>query len=356
MDKTISRVLSCFNLEGNISEIKQIITGHINNTYRVTTDDARKYTLQTINKYVFKHPDRVMANITAVTSFLKKKITAVGGDPDRECLTVIFASDGKPFVLDDEGNYWRLYKFIDNSYTVDSVENLEQIRSAGEGFGRFQNMLADFPMGELYDIIPDFHNTPKRYEQLMEAVKNDVCGRAAECAEEIEFFRQHYGIMCSLQGKLPLRVTHNDTKFNNILIDSDTNRALCVIDLDTVMPGYSVLDFGDAIRFAANTAEEDETDMSKIHIDMELYSAFCEGFLPCVSDLTPLEVSLMPAGAVVITLELASRFLADHINGDKYFQIHRPNHNLDRARCQIQLVRSMEHHMDEMQRIIEKYK
>ncbi len=360
MINTVKKIMSNFDISGEINEVKSIVTGHINTTYRVSIGN-KKYTLQTINKYVFKNPPAVMDNIVAVTEFLKKKIKMAGGDAERECLTVIKAKNGLPYYEDEEGNFWRLYIFVDGSYTVDTVENPMQLKSAGAGFGKFQAMLSDFPMDTLIETIPSFHDTSLRFSQLMDAVEENPVGRAESVREEIEFFIKRKDIMCSLvkmtdEGKLPLRVVHNDTKFNNILIDEKSGEALCVIDLDTVMPGLSVLDFGDAIRFAANSAEEDEVDLDKVYLDMTLYNAFAEGFMSEIGEnLTKCEIENMPLGALVITLELASRFLADHIMGDKYFKIHREGQNLDRARCQMKLALSMEENMNKMQDIIKKY-
>ena len=360
----LNKIIKAFCLPGEITDIKPIVTGHINTTYRVTVEEngiKKPYTFQTINKYVFKNPELVMDNILKVTTHLKKKISEAGGDPERECLTVIMSHDNLPYYIDENGEYWRVYSFVDDSYTVDVVETPAQLESAGRGFGRFQQMLADFPMSELAETIPSFHDTELRLSQLEEAVAEDRCGRASSVADEIDFFRKRKEVMCSLvkmqkEGKLPLRVTHNDTKFNNILIDNKTNEALCVIDLDTVMPGLSVHEFGDAIRFAANSAEEDETNLEKVYLDKELYKAFTKGFISELAGfVTDEEIRLMPLGALVITLELASRFLADYINGDVYFKIHRDGQNLDRARCQMKLASSMEENMDFMKKITEEY-
>ena len=360
----LNKIINAFRLSGEVAEIKPIVTGHINTTYKVTVSGngvKKPYTFQTINRYVFKEPELVMNNILKVTTHLKRKISEAGGDPERECLSVVMTEGGLPYYIDDNGEYWRVYGFVDDSYTVDVVETPSQLESAGRGFGRFQQMLADFPMSELAETIPRFHDTEMRLSQLEDAVSEDRCGRAASVADEIEFFRKRKDVMCSLvnmqkEGKLPLRVTHNDTKFNNILIDNKTNNALCVIDLDTVMPGLSVLDFGDAIRFAANSAEEDERDTDKVFLDKELYKAFTKGFVSELAGfVTDEEIRLMPLGALVITLELASRFLADYINGDVYFKIHRDGQNLDRARCQMKLASSMEENMDFMKKITEEY-
>ena len=241
-----------------------------------------------------------------------------------------------------------------DSITYDFVENSQVLPSAGYAFGRFQAMFADFPLEKLHATIPDFHNTSKRLDTLFEVVAQDPLGRAKDLQDEIHFFEQHKELASRLDemlaaGEVPLRVTHNDTKYNNILMHKDSGEPLCVIDLDTVMPGLAMHDFGDAIRFAANTAEEDEPDLSKVGINMDNYRAFTQGFVAaCQGFLTPAEIDSMALGAITITIELASRFLADHINGDKYFRIHRENHNLDRARCQIKLAQDMIARYDEM--------
>lgn len=360
----IADIIKNFDIAGEFINVKRITTGNINTTYRVTMEHEGKkheYTLQTINKYVFKNPRQVMENIVGVTKALKEKIEAEGGNADRECLNVVYAADGLPYYVDDSGEFWRLYRYISNSYTMDAAQTPEQLKSVGEGFGRFQARLADYPMDSLWETIPNFHDAHLRYRQLMDAAKEDVCGRAHEVTEELDFFRQRYDEMRKISdlaesGELPLRVTHNDTKFNNILIDQKTEQALCVIDLDTVMPGLAVFDFGDAVRFAANAATEEETDLSKVYLDINMYNAFTEGFLSQLDGkLTQTEIKLMALGAKTITMELASRFLADYLKGDKYFKTHREGQNLDRARCQIKLALSMEEKFEEMERVIAKY-
>lgn len=353
-----------FDVTGNVLCIEPLTSGHINTTYCVKIQNhgqVYQYTLQVINKYVFKDPVAVMENIVNVTAHIKKALELDGGNVERESLTVVFTKDRLPYYLDEKGEYWRLYKYIGNAHTLNFVQNPCQLYNAGFGFGKFQRMLFDFPIKSLHETIPQFHNTRLRYEQLMEAAKNDVIGRAKDVQAEIAFFTARKDEISMLvdfteQGRLPLRVTHNDTKFNNILIDDETNDALSVIDLDTVMPGLLVHDFGDAIRYAANTAEEDETDLSKVSIDLDAYKSFSDGFLTALCDtLTPLEFECLPWGAKIITMELAMRFLADHLNGDKYFKIHRPNHNLDRARCQLRLAQSMEENFNTMAELIAKY-
>jgi hypothetical protein len=360
----IAEISSHFQTRGQLKKVKSIIQGHINSTYRLTFDDngtERLYTLQAINQYVFKNPELVMENICAVTDFLKKKILASGGDVSRETLNVVPAEDGRSFYIDANGDYWRVYDYISGATTYDTVQNLKHLYNAGYAFGKFQTMLADFPIDRLHDTIPDFHNTKKRLEDFMEAVKRDECGRVKDAWREIELIARRTGdasllLDMAARGELPIRVTHNDTKYNNILIDDETNEALCVIDLDTVMPGLAAYDYGDAIRFAASSAAEDETDLSKVYLNMELYEQFTAGFVRATDGfLTDTEILTLPWGARIITLELASRFLLDHLNGDKYFRIHRPNHNLERARCQLALVLDMEKRFDDMCEIVKKY-
>ena len=365
MDSRLTKIVEQFSTSGSAVKFDPINTGHINSTYRVTCADENgvesAYTLQKINKYVFKQPELVMENICAVTDFLRNKIALAGGDTTRETLSVVPAKDGKAFYMDEEEEYWRLYPYIDNASTYDSVENPIHLKNAGYAFGRFQTQLADFPIEKLHDTIPNFHNTRKRFDDFFAGVEADVCGRVKNALPEIEIlkkFRHLSGFLLEKQeaGILPLRVTHNDTKYNNILIDDATNDALCVIDLDTVMPGLAAYDFGDAIRFAANTAAEDETDLSKVKLDLDLYECFTSGFVSAIAGfLGDEEIKLLPYGALLMTLEVGSRFLLDYLEGDKYFRIHRPEHNLERARTQLTLALDMERHFDEMNEIVRKY-
>jgi thiamine kinase-like enzyme len=358
-------VCTAFNLPGEFEGYKQFDNGHINKTYLVKLKESdtvkKNYIVQAINGYVFKNPAIIMRNIKEVTSHIKNKIIMEGGDTAREIINFLFTDDGKNYYLDENNNFWRVYPFIERSITFEKVENEKMLYNAGYAFGKFQRMLSDFPMEKLEDTIPDFHNTKKRLDYFFNMVEADPENRVKDLKDEIEFFQKRRDIASKLinmqeNGELPLRVTHNDTKYNNILMDIDTYEALCVIDLDTVMPGLSVYDFGDAIRFAASTAAEDETDLSKVTINMNYYEAFTKGFIGASKGFfTENEINNMAWGAVIITLELASRFLADHINGDKYFRIHRPNHNLDRARNQMKLVLSMEENFKQMCDIVKKY-
>jgi hypothetical protein len=354
-----------FNIQGELLEVTTIKTGHINNTYCMTykigDSDKKSFIIQAINRYVFKNPEKIMENVHAITNHLRRKIAEQGGDPERETLNFLRTCEGEDFFIDDEDNFWRAYIYIDNSRTYNEVHDTDLLYSAGFAFGNFQRMLADFPINALHETIPDFHNTKKRMLAFSEAVKRDEMGRAKDVQPEIKFFEVRFDMASRLidmleSGQMPLRVTHNDTKYNNILIDNETKKALCVIDLDTVMPGLSVYDFGDAIRFAASSAAEDETDLSKVYMNLDYYEAFTKGFIGASKGFfTQNELDNMAWGARIITMELASRFLMDHLNGDLYFRIHRENHNLDRARNQIKIVRDMEEKFDEMNAIVKKY-
>lgn len=355
-ESTIRKVLKQYEIAGDLCDMTQLVNGHINDTFQVCLDDngdKRQYILQRINDYVFKNPALVMDNIREISQYLENRLSC------DDCSIISFINNraGRNHTVCDGGT-WRLCPYIDNSVAYEQVENSQVLVSAGYAFGRFQALLAEMPIDRLAETIPGFHYTPGRLQQLFEAARRDPQGRAGSVARELDFFHRNQelaGRLADLQqrGMLPLRVTHNDTKYNNILMDRNNGKPLCVIDLDTVMPGLSMHDFGDAIRFAANEAVEDETDLSKVRLNMGHYAAFTRGFMAAAgSFLTPCEVDHMALGAVVITIELASRFLADHIEGDRYFRIHRPGHNLDRARSQIRLAEDMLAHLDEMNAIV----
>mgnify|MGYP000141942057 FL=1 len=303
-----------------------------------------------------------MENVVGVTSWLRKKIVENGGEPERETLNLVPAKDGKAFYKDSEGEYWRVYLFIEGAKTYDLVENQEDFYQSAVAFGRFQGLLADYPAETLHETIQDFHNTVKRLDTFKKAVEADGCGRAAQVQEEIQFVLDREALahkLCDMQaeGKLPLRVTHNDTKLNNIMIDDETRKAICVIDLDTVMPGLSVNDFGDSIRFGASTGAEDEPDLSKVSCSMELFELYTKGFVEgCKGSLTEEELDMLPVGAMTMTYECGMRFLTDYLEGDHYFKIHREGHNLDRCRTQFKLVKDMEEKWNQMNEIVNKYR
>ena len=360
-----SEALINFQIEGMVMKSARYGSGHINDTYLLTLrkDDETegRVILQRMNKSVFTNPVELMENIQGVTSFLRKKIIEKGGDPDRETLNVIPAKDGKPYFIDSEGQYWRGYIFIEDATSYDQVEKAEDFYQSAIAFGNFQNLLADYPAETLHETIVGFHDTKKRFETFKKAVADDVCGRAASVKEEIDFVLARedvanvFGDLLA-KKEVPLRVTHNDTKLNNIMIDDVTGKGVCVIDLDTVMPGLAMNDFGDAIRFGANTAAEDEKDLSKVWFDIDLFDIYAKGFIEgCNGRLTAKEIELLPMGAKVMTFECGMRFLTDYLQGDTYFRVHREGHNLDRCRTQFKLVADMEAKWDAMNEIIKKY-
>lgn len=351
-------ILTAFGLSSHCA-VKSLDGGHINDTFLV--EDGGKFTLQRINRYVFPSPQDIMENITGVTEFLRKKILEQGGDPDRETLNIRRTTDGNTLFVDKDGEPWRCMSYVDGASSRETVESAAMLREAGRAFGEFQNLLSGYPADTLHETIVNFHNTPERYRQLMDAAQQDKAGRLDSVSEEMEFASQRKSD-CSLlmdlleEGKLPLRVTHNDTKMSNVLIDDATGKALCVIDLDTVMPGLTAFDFGDSIRAGATTAAEDEKDLSKVHFDLDLFQAYTEGFLSAAGNaLTPLELQTLPDGARLMTYEVGIRFLADYLNGDVYFRTAYPEHNLVRARNQFKLVEEMEQRRPGMDKIIQKY-
>lgn len=365
VNETVKMAAVQFLEEENIISIQPFGNGHINDTYMVETQNEtgrRKLVLQRINHEIFKHPEKVMENILKVTSHLRGKIAEAGGDCDRETLEVICTKDGKPYYKDAQGNYFRMNQMIEQAVCYDEVSKPEDFYESAVAFGRFQSMLADFPAEELCETIPGFHDTKARYERFCQVAEEDRMGRAAEMAEEIRFVKERVHLTEILgqkqaAGELPLRVTHNDTKLNNVMLDAGTGKALCVIDLDTVMPGLAVNDFGDAIRFGASTGAEDEKDLDKISCSMELFDVFTKGFVEgCENRLTEEELKALPFGAIVMTLECGMRFLTDYLEGDVYFKIHREGHNKDRCRTQFKLVKDMEEKWDEMAGIVEKYR
>ena len=326
--------------------------GHINDTFLVVNE--RRYILQRMNNSIFLSPDKMMENIIGVTEHIRSKARSRGGDVSRASLVVVPTVSGEMFYRDSIGSWWRLYEFTEGTVTKEVVENARDFYTCAEAFGAFQADLADYPADKLYETIKNFHNTPWRFSNLKKAIEENRVGRLAEVEAEVDFALAREEFAATLErareeGSLPLRVTHNDTKLNNILFDAETALPVCVIDLDTVMPGYSVNDFGDSIRFGANTAVEDETDLSKVSLDLELFETYAEGFIKgCGGRLTATEIELLPVGAMMMTLECGIRFLTDYIEGDTYFRISRPSHNLDRCRTQFALVADMEAKLDEM--------
>ena len=333
--------------------------GHINNTFLV--DSEPRVILQRINTSIFKNPAEVMANIMAVTAYLRKKIAENGGDPTRETMTFLTTKEGLPYYKTAEGDYWRACYFVEDTVCLEVAESPEDFAEVAHTFGRFQRMLADFPADQLHETIERFHDTPNRFAQLEEAIAADRAGRVASVEAEIALCRkfQKYASLIVdgiANGSVPLRVTHNDTKLNNVLLDAKTRKGICVIDLDTVMPGSLLYDFGDAMRTGASTGAEDEIDLSLVQFDIPKFEAFTAAFLKELGDsMTDRERELLPYSALIITLEQATRFLADHINGDVYYHIHRENHNLDRARTQLKLVCDIDNLLPKMQEIVSKF-
>ena len=354
-----------FQMAGEVADIQSYGNGHINDTYLVHVkngENVKRMILQGINTDIFQDVDGLMENIQKVTSFLREEIVKEGGDPERETLNVVPTLEGKSYFKAEDGKCYRMYKFIEGAVTYDAVRTPEDFYESGKAFGNFQSKLAAFPAEELHETIPDFHNTPVRFARFEEVVKEDKLGRAKDVQEEINFVLSRKALAEELAGllkagKLPLRVTHNDTKLNNIMLDEKTGKAVCIIDLDTVMPGLSVNDFGDSIRFGASTGAEDERDLTKVECSMELFELYTKGFVEgCKGRLTEAEMDALPLGAMTMTYECGMRFLTDYLEGDTYFRIHREGHNLDRARTQFKLVADMEQKLDTMKAIVAKYR
>ena len=350
----MEHIISHFQLQGAPIRCERYGNGHINETYLLETDAPHAYILQKVNRQVFPDVPNLMRNIQLVTSYLWQQTP----DP-RRVLTLVPTADGQAYMVDPDGEFWRVYEFVTDSLCLDRPENERDLQQSGLAFGTFQNQLASFPAHTLTEIIPHFHDTPVRYEQLKDAIRMDRAGRVKEAEAEIEAymaFEKYAGFLMNLlkQGELPLRVTHNDTKLNNVLLDAATRTPLCVIDLDTVMPGLAANDFGDSIRFGAATAREDEQNLSKVGMSLQLFEAYARGFLSaCGTRLTPLEKETLPMGAMLMTLECGSRFLADYFNGDVYFHNARPGQNLCRARTHIKMAQDMKSKLGQMQKIIE---
>lgn len=358
LEKRAKEAVRHFQIQGETGEVCPWGSGHINDTFLV--DAAPRYIIQRMNRSIFIKPMEVMDNITGVTSFLKEKIRKAGGDELRETLTVIYSENGKPLYKDSFGDCWRMYYMIEDAECYDQVESEQDFYESAKAFGNFGRLLSDYPAETLHETILGFHDTKARYDVFCRAVEADVCGRAKDVQREISFFverEQITGLLGRMQaeGELPLRVTHNDTKLNNILIDKKTGKGVCVIDLDTVMPGLSVHDFGDSIRYGASTGAEDEPDLSKVSFDIHLFELYTRGFLEgCQGSLTETEIAMLPMGAKVMTYECGMRFLTDYLQGDSYFKIHRQGQNLDRCRTQMKLVEDMEANWEQMKQIVQR--
>lgn len=353
MNTKIEDIISKFDFGSPVTSCSQFGNGHINWTYRVETQNGGLYVLQRINTYVFRDPVGLMQNIELLTNFMRKKES----DP-RKVLELVPAKNGKTFIVTDDDEYWRVYVFVKDSVCYDQAETPELFKESGRAFGNFQNMLADFPVSELIETIPDFHNTPARYAAFEKAVSEDSAKRVSGAAADIDNYLSEKDFASFLldkaaDGEIPMRVTHNDTKINNVLFDRNTNKALCVVDLDTTMPGFAAMDFGDCIRYAGNNAAEDEQDLDKVFVRMDLFQTFAEGFLGvCGKNLSRAELILCPEAAKLITLETGLRFLTDYLQGDVYFHTAYPEHNLVRARTQFKLVQNMNTRMNEMRQVI----
>ena len=346
-------LLKQFKLDAPAASCERYGCGHVNETYLVVSESGRRYILQKISTRAFHDVPALMQNIISVTQFLREKT-----DDPRGVLTLVPTVDDQLYLSREDGSYWRLYDFVEDAVCLQAPETPEDFYQSALAFGSFQQMLTDFPAETLSETIPMFHNTANRFKLFREKLAEDPMGRAASVKAEIEFALAHEAEASTLvdlqaSGQLPTRVTHNDTKLNNVMLSETERTPLCVIDLDTTMPGLSAYDFGDSIRFGAATAAEDEKDLSKMEMNLDLFRIFTRGFLTACPGLTENERKALPLGALTMTLECGTRFLTDYLDGDHYFGIHRPEHNLDRCRTQFKLVRDMESKWDEMAKIIE---
>ncbi len=367
----LEHVTSYFDTTGRFVSGRTYGTGHINDTFLITcriadggrasvdTAGTRRYILQRINHHVFREPDRLMENVLRVTSHMRGKMAQHGRNPDRNSLTLIPTKSGDHWLHDGEGNTWRHYIFIENTVGYDIVDSAKKAYEGGRAFGEFQRFLVDLPGDPLHETIPDFHNMRVRLNRFSKALDADAAGRASSVKDEISFVESRASGMTRVvelgeRGEIEARITHNDTKINNVLLDAENDEAVCVIDLDTVMPGYVLYDFGDSIRTATNTAAEDEPDTSKVAVDLDLFGAYTAGYLSQAGAfLDRTERSLLSFSARMMTFIIGLRFFTDHLEGDHYFKIHHPDHNLQRARAQFALLSSMEAKAEEMERIVE---
>lgn len=346
-------VLKHFRLQGGVISCEPYGCGHINRTFLVVMDSGKRYILQGLSTVAFKDIPGLMENVGAVTRHLAQKVA-----DERGCLHLVPTVEGADYYHDGAQGYWRVYDFVEDSLCLQAPETPEDFYQSAVAFGAFQRQLADFPAQTLHETIENFHNTPDRYAKFKAVLAQDRLGRAANARYEIEEFLKREAVGATLMnmlhaGKLPLRVTHNDTKLNNVMLDAKTRKPLCVIDLDTVMPGLLAFDFGDSIRFGAATAAEDEQDLSKVSMDLALYRIFARGFISACPKLTEAEYVSLAWGARTMTLECGLRFLTDYLDGDRYFAIHREGQNLDRCRTQLKMVQDMEGKWEQMLAIIE---
>ncbi len=354
-----------FRFEGDLIDANPFGSGHINDTYRArfqqNDGSLRQYIIQRINHHIFKRPDQVMHNAELVTNFIRQKLAHAGQNFERSTIHFVSTTEGKYFYQSPDGNYWRAYHYIDGARTYQQAIHPKMYFQAAKAFGKFIRLLNDFPLEQLYVTIPDFHNTPWRYETFLQAVADDPKNRVKAVQNEIDFVNQRADEVDKLvklvqAGQIPERVTHNDTKIDNVMISDATGEGLCVIDLDTVMPGLSAFDFGDSVRSGANPAAEDEPDLTKVVFDLAVFEQLAHGFLDATRQiLTPAEIDHLAFGAKLITFEQGIRFLTDHLLGDTYYKIQRKNQNLDRCRTQFKLVSDMESQYDQMLNIIERY-
>ena len=360
----LQEVLAAYDFPKTLVGAVRYGQGHINDTYCVLCQpqdgDCVRYILQGLSAAAFPHPEELMENMVGITGYLRNRIVAEGGDPSRETLSLVKTKEGHDFYTDSNGKVWRLTTFIEGTDCYQKATP-ELFEASAYTFGKFQYMLRDYPADTLHEAIPKFHDTENRFKKFLAALEADKMGRAADVQPEIDFVMARkadcsVALQALRDGKLPLRVTHNDTKLNNILVDRATGKGICVIDLDTTMPGLSINDFGDSIRFGANHSAEDEKDLSKVNFDIDLYEVYTRGFLAgAQGSLTPAELEYLPWGAKLMTLECGIRFLTDYLDGDHYFRIHYPEQNLDRCRTQFKLVQDMEQQFDAMHDIVSKY-
>ena len=358
----IKKIAAAFGINSEGMTYEECTIGHINSTFfvKTTVSEDIEYVFQKINTSIFKKPDELMSNVFKVTEHIAKKLDE---ENDTESTTLHFlkTASGELGFNDGEGGYWRAYRYVNNAHSLNGADSPEIFERSGYAFGNFQRLLSDFDASVLYETIPNFHNTVSRLNDFMTALENDLAGRRDGIADDIAFVLDRAD-KCSFvtngiaEGRFPLRVTHNDTKLNNLLWDNETEKCICVIDLDTVMPGSVLYDFGDSIRFGASSAAEDETDLSKVYVCLDKYEAYVKGFISgTCGALTKEELLAFPMGAYVITFETGIRFLTDYLNGDTYFRTHYAGHNLDRARNQFKLVKSLEEQMDKLNAIMENY-